>query len=97
MQGDLKVGVAVLDHRERRADRNLHAEFLPNLTPETRRQGFAGLLFAAGKFPQPAEHAVQRALGDQDFVATPNHGGGDIVVGQLFLGRLDRQAGFDAL
>ena len=41
-------------------------------------KGFAGLDFAAGKFPKVGKMIVGTALGDEEFAAVENQSGGDV-------------------
>ena len=44
-----------------------HAEFLVQFSLETFGKRFAGLAFAAGKFPQTGQMPTWRTLGDKQF------------------------------
>ena len=54
-----------------------YAEFLMQFSLEAFGKGFAGLAFAAGKFPQASLMTAGRALGDQEFAITKQQPCGD--------------------
>jgi hypothetical protein len=76
VNGFLRVGVG--DGFKQFADGDFHAEFLADFADQALLEGFVRFAFAAGKFPQPAEMRFGVALGDEQFAAAENQGGGDV-------------------
>ena len=66
VQRDAEVGIGVAHGADLLSDSDLDAQFFADFAVQTVWQGFARLALAAGKLPQAAEHAVQRALRDED-------------------------------
>jgi len=60
---EMRVGVGNLD--QERARPHLQRQLFANFPPQRVRQRFARLHLAAGEFPQPAEQAIERPLGNQ--------------------------------
>jgi len=62
---------------EQFAHGNLHAQFLADFADEALFGCFAGLTFAAGKFPKPAQVRAMVALGDKQFAVAEDERGAD--------------------
>ncbi|GBD10277.1 hypothetical protein HRbin22_02544 [Candidatus Thermoflexus japonica] len=61
---------------------HLDPQLLPELPLQAFLQAFPRLHLAARELPQPAQHALQRPLGDQHAIAILDHPRGDVVVGK---------------
>jgi hypothetical protein len=53
----------------------LDAQFLGQFALEALLEGFAGLAFSAGEFPQAAQVRARRALGDEKFAVAEDQAG----------------------
>lgn len=76
-QQDGALGIGVRDGVEQFTNDDFHAEFLAQLAPETLLEGFTGLAFAAGKFPQPPEMRGGVALGDEQLAGAKDEARAD--------------------
>lgn len=72
------LGVGVSDFFDLAADGDFDAEFFAEFADEAVLEGFVGLEFAAGKFPESAEVVAGAALGDEELASAENEAGGDI-------------------
>ncbi len=85
VQRDAEMGVGVSDRRHRRAHLDDDGQFLGDFAAQTGSQiGVIRLQLATGEFPQPTQHSVLRALGDEQRrlkrITLPDHAGGHIIV-----------------
>ena len=76
-QVDGFLRVSVRDFFKQFADGNVHAEFLADFADEALLESFAGLAFAAGKFPKSAEVRLRVALGDEQSAVMEDERGAD--------------------
>lgn len=77
LQQDSALGIRVRDGLKQFAHDDFNAEFLAEFTQERLLEGFAGLEFTAGEFPQAAEMRVGMALGDEQLTGAEHEARAD--------------------
>jgi len=90
VQRDFEMGVAVFYGCHPFVHLYFYPQLFFNLAPQTFGQRLPRLLLSSRKFPQPAQHPVEWSLSNQEFIVSPDHRRGHIIMGQLFFDRLDR-------
>jgi hypothetical protein len=77
VDGELAVGVGVVQHVEGADDFDIDVDLLLDLAVEAGFDRLAGFAFAAGEFPIVGQRAGGLALGDEDLAGADNDGDGD--------------------
>jgi len=77
VKSNMGGGVVELDGGEGFEDVDVDREFFFQFAEESLFEGFGGLVFAAGEFPEAAEGGVGVALADQDAPRSENDADGD--------------------
>ena len=77
-EADGFFGIGVGDFFDLVTDGDLDADFFAEFADEAVFEGFVGLDFAAGEFPEEAEVIAGAALGDKELAGAENQAGGDI-------------------
>jgi len=94
VQGELEMGVSMLQAHEVAVHADTDAQLLPYFPPQALLQRLALLLLPTGKLPQPAQKASGASPGEEKSLAFPDDPSRDVVVRPWWMRGKTGQAGW---